>query len=53
VNPRHDVYCDAETWARFLEWGRLHGVKGYKGRVTVAACLRALLAVAAEWEAKP
>jgi hypothetical protein len=44
ANPRRLISCDAETWARFLDWGRAHGVKGYRNRVTVAATLRAMLA---------
>jgi hypothetical protein len=50
TSPRRLISCDAETWARFFAWGRAHGVKGYRDRVTVAATLRAMLAILEETE---
>ena len=43
MNSRRVIVIDAETWARFLEWGAVHDIPGYRGRQTVAPIVRALL----------
>ena len=50
-NYRHIVVCDPDTWLRMWTWGDTHGVSGYRGRVTFAELVRALLEAAEEYRA--